>query len=95
MDRILRYELSDEVCQAIEEMAASTGISTEALALQYLARRSKLLRPAQSEAERDAARERFRRSLGAASLGHATGVDNAEIDADLAREYGTSHDNGR
>ena len=38
--------------------------------------------------EREAARERFRRHAGAASLGHATGASNESIDADLAREYG-------
>ncbi len=30
--------------------------------------------------------------FGSASLGYATGVDNEQIDADLAREYGSTHE---
>lgn len=30
--------------------------------------------------------------FGTASLGHATGLDNEEIDADLAREYANTHE---
>ncbi len=43
-----------------------------------------------SAAERQAARERFRRHAGAVRLGHATGADNESIDADLGREYGAA-----
>lgn len=34
---------------------------------------------------------RLRRHFGAVNLGHPTGADNAEIDADLARAYADSH----
>ena len=34
----------------------------------------------------------IRRFFGAASLGHATGADNESIDRDLAREYGSTHE---
>ena len=34
-----------------------------------------------------AARERFERHFGAVDLGHATGVDNEQIDADLIKAY--------
>lgn len=30
--------------------------------------------------------------FGAASLGHATGLDNEQIDADLARAYASAHE---
>jgi hypothetical protein len=43
------------------------------------------------EALRKAGRE-FERFIGAASLGHPTGADNESIDADLAREYGNTHE---
>lgn len=33
------------------------------------------------------ARQRIRRHFGAVSLGHPSGADNEQIDADLAREY--------
>jgi Bacterial SH3 domain len=38
-----------------------------------------------------AARERFERHFGEVDLGYATGVDNEQIDADLAREYSSTH----
>ena len=41
-----------------------------------------------TEAEKQAARERFERHFGAVNLGQATGVGNEGIDADLARAYG-------
>lgn len=53
-----------------------------------------VLPPAETEAERKAARERFERHFGAVNLGHPTGVDNEAIDADLARAYDDSHEGG-
>lgn len=35
----------------------------------------------------------IREMFGSVSLGHPTGSDNEQIDADLAREYGSPHDN--
>jgi hypothetical protein len=32
------------------------------------------------------------RFLGSTSLGHPTGTDNESIDRDLAREYGSTHE---
>ena len=44
--------------------------------------------PAQrTDAEMQAARERFERHFGEVDLGYATGDDNEQIDADLAKEY--------
>lgn len=43
-----------------------------------------------SEAERMAARELL--SSHTFSLGHPTGTDNEQIDADLAREYADTHE---
>ena len=36
--------------------------------------------------------ERLRSLFGAVSLGHPTGIDNERIDADLAKEYGSTHE---
>ena len=47
-----------------------------------------------TEAEKKAARERFERHFGEVNLGHATGADNEGIDADLARAYADSHEEG-
>ncbi|MBA2245580.1 MAG: SH3 domain-containing protein [Gemmatimonadetes bacterium] len=41
----------------------------------------------QTYAEPQAARERFERHFGEVDLGYATGVDNEQIDTDLASEY--------
>jgi hypothetical protein len=42
-----------------------------------------------TEERRRAAMDSLRRNV--VSLGHATGIDNEGIDADLAREYGNPH----
>jgi predicted DNA-binding antitoxin AbrB/MazE fold protein len=47
-------------------------------------------RPVSDPDDRRAARARLRRHV--VSLGHATGIDNPQIDADLAREAGNPHD---
>jgi hypothetical protein len=47
-----------------------------------------------SEADKQAARQRFERHFGAVNLGHATGIDNEGIDADLARSYADTHEEG-
>jgi uncharacterized protein YgiM (DUF1202 family) len=45
-----------------------------------------------TETEKQAARERFERHFGEVDLGYATGVDNEQIDADLATEYAATHE---
>jgi predicted DNA-binding antitoxin AbrB/MazE fold protein len=47
-------------------------------------------RPTSDAGDRQAARARLRRHV--VSLGRPTGIDNPQIDADLAREAGGSHD---
>jgi hypothetical protein len=45
-----------------------------------------------SEVEKEAAREQFRRLIGAFRSGRPSGANNELIDADLAREYGNNHE---
>lgn len=45
-----------------------------------------------SEEEKRLAKERFARWIGAVSSGNPHSADNEQIDADLAREYGATHD---
>jgi hypothetical protein len=45
-----------------------------------------------SDAEKQAARERCERHFGEVNLGYPTGADNEGIDADLAREYSSTHE---
>jgi len=49
-------------------------------------------RPPLTEEGSRAAWERLLRHAGAENLGYATGADNESIDADLAREYGSTHE---
>ncbi|MCP4660046.1 MAG: hypothetical protein GY856_31985, partial [bacterium] len=48
--------------------------------------------PALTEADKQAARERFERHFGEVNLGYAIAMDNERIDADLAREYANTHE---
>lgn len=53
----------------------------------WLARPADYRNAVDDETAADAARKRFRNYAGALSLGEATGVDNDEIDRDLAKAY--------
>ncbi len=45
-----------------------------------------------TEAEKQAAEERFARWIGSVKSGDSRSADNEKIDADLAKEYGATHD---
>lgn len=45
-----------------------------------------------TEEEERRAEERFARWIGAVNSGNPNSADNEQIDADLAREYGATHD---
>lgn len=92
MSKTLMFELPDEVYTALQQMAVRRGRSFEEVALEFLLKHRPKPRQRLSDQERRAARERLMRHAGTASLGHATGADNESIDADLAREYGDSHE---
>lgn len=92
MSQTVTLELPDEVYQVIQRTARMLGRTTEDLAAEWLARHARKPRPHLSEEEMRAAWARLTRHAGAASLGHPTGADNESIDADLAREYGSTHE---
>lgn len=48
-----------------------------------------------SEEEKRLAEERFARWIGAVNSGNPNSANNEQIDADLAREYGATHDDVR
>ena len=81
-------ELPERTYAALVEAARVDGVSpTEWI-------EGKLPRAAvgtRSEQERSGALTRLLRHAGAIDLGHPTGTDNDQIDADLAREYGGTH----
>jgi len=45
-----------------------------------------------NEEEKQAAEERFARWIGSVKSGNPHSADNEQIDEDLAREYGATHD---
>jgi hypothetical protein len=85
----LKLELPDEVFQPLAQAAQHTGQSLEQWATDQL--RS----CAVSYTKQAADLARLLVHAGAADLGKPTGADNESIDADLAREYGSSHEEGR
>jgi hypothetical protein len=97
MSQTLILELSDEVYAAIRRQAVVAGTSPAHIAATSLEyqfsdpKRAENIRLPQTEAEQQAARERFEQHFGAVNLGYATGLDNEQIDADLAHEYADDH----
>lgn len=98
MSQTLTLELSDEVYTAIRHQAETAGTSpahwiATTLERQYgNVREWQDARTQRTEVEKQAARERFERHFGEVDLGYATGVDNEQIDADLAKEYAATHE---
>src|SRR3954452_16704544 len=98
MSQSLLLELSDEVYAALRCQAEAVGTSPEHFAAASLERQLGLasglrgVGPPRTEAEKQAARERFERHFGALDLGSPTGADNESIDADLAKEYADAHE---
>ena len=94
MSRILTMELPDEIYGQLEGMITSLGKTTEELVIEWVTRYASKPRPQLTETERQVAWKRLLRHMGAENLGYATGADNESIDADLAREYGSTHEEG-
>ena len=90
--KTLTFEVPDELLEAFEQMAAKYGRSVEAIALECLAKHAPKPRSELTAEERRAARERLRRHMGAVNSGDPHSADNERIDADLAREYGSTHE---
>jgi hypothetical protein len=83
MSQVLQVVVPDGVFAAIQRQAQAQGtdpgsVATTALTEQFGST------PASAEANAEAA---FRSLFGSVKLGHPTGLDNQQIDADLAREY--------
>jgi len=90
MSKTLTFEVPDELYAAFQQAAVREGRTTEAVALEWLAKHTPKPHPLRGDVQRTA-RERLQRHIGVVSLGHPTGADSASIDADLAREYGNTH----
>jgi hypothetical protein len=92
MSKVLTFEVPDEVYEACQQMAAQYGRSAEEYALEFMLKYGPKPRPQMSEDEAKAALDRLLQHAGAENLGHPTGADNESIDADLAQEYGSPHE---
>lgn len=93
MSRTLTLELSDQLFTAIMQQAETVGMAPEQLAASFLEQQFgqiyKLLLP---EVEKHAARTRFEHHFGMLTLEHPMDLSNESIDADLAREYASTHE---
>lgn len=100
MSHSLTIQLSDAVYAALQQHAQSAAQSPAEAAAAALEQRfaaadgTPTAGHVMSEDEKEAARQRFERHFGAVNLGHATGADNESIDADLARAYADTHEEG-
>lgn len=93
MSQTLTLELSERVFTAIQRQAETIGIPPERLAATLLEQQfAQVFKLLLTEAEKEVARARFERHFGAINLGDATDIDNESIDADLAREYASTHE---
>lgn len=95
MSQTLTLEISDQFYETIRQQAETAGMSPAQLIVAVLEQRFGGNRKAADpriEAEKQASREYFERHFGSVKLNAPTGADNESIDADLAREYGETHE---
>ncbi|MGV0025224.1 hypothetical protein [Phormidesmis priestleyi] len=93
MGQILTLELSEKVFAAIQLQAQTIGISPERLAANLLERHStQVFKLFLDEVEKNAARARFEHHFGTLKIDDDMSLDNESIDADLVREYGSTHE---
>jgi hypothetical protein len=87
VSEVVTLKLRDELYAALNQQAESVGISLAEWIIVGLEQRNSLLIQPKNEAEKELARQRFRRYAGAIDLGYPTGADNVSIDADLVQSY--------
>ncbi len=91
MEHTITIALPDEVIQPLSELARTQGKTLEEFVRDRIVKvvlsRQRLDPETAQQAE-----DRFARWIGSVSLGYPTGADNESIDADLAREYASTHE---
>ncbi|MGB7417410.1 MAG: hypothetical protein WA902_24650 [Thermosynechococcaceae cyanobacterium] len=85
MSQHLSLEIGDDTFAAFQRQANAAGLSVAEWIMVSLDSQKVPLADAKPDTE--VARQKFRRHAGVISLGYATGADNEEIDADLAKAY--------
>jgi hypothetical protein len=92
MSQQLTLEISDEVYADLQRKANAVGISITEWIVTVLSRQGAATnRVMLSLEQQEQARQKFKSHAGAISLGYATGIDNEEIDADLAKAYSNEY----
>ena len=95
MSQILTLELSEQVFAVIHLQAQTMGISPERLVATLLERQfTQVFNLLLGESEKNAARARFERHFGTLESNNSIDVDNESIDAELVREYASTHEEG-
>lgn len=84
-------EVPDELWEILEPLAKKQGIPVEHFILDMMLKVNPP-RPQLSDEERQKAQERLLQFAGAVASGDPRSADNERIDADLAKEYGSSHE---
>lgn len=92
MSQSLTLELNEQVFVAIQRQAQAIGISPAQLAATLLEKQFPQVKLFLDEAEKTAARSKFKRHFGTLEIGSSIDLDNESIDADLAREYASTHE---
>jgi len=93
MSHVLTIKLSDGAYNALRCQAAQSATSPNEVAASALEQRfGPAVRPAVANLVADAARARFESHFGEVDMGHATGISNESIDADLARAFADPHE---
>ena len=91
MSKSVTLELPDDVWRAMVEEALHEGRTPEAIAVKWLTGKAPK-RDQKSPRQTEAGRNRFRRHFGAVKSVKPRSADNEQIDADLAREYASTHE---
>jgi hypothetical protein len=92
MSKTVSFEVPDDVYVVLQDVATRMGRPTEEVVLEWLARTAPKPRPKLTPQEIDSARKRLQRYRGTVHSGNAHSADNEQIDIDLAREYGNTHE---
>lgn len=93
MSQILTLKLNDQVFAAIQQQAENIGIAPESLVAKLLEQKfSQTFRVLLTDAEKESRRAKFERHFGAINLDFSMNLDNESIDADLAKEYSSTHE---
>jgi hypothetical protein len=88
----IRECVHPDILAILEQVAPKMGKSMDEAILNWKARYGAKTPPQLSPAERRTARDRLLKHAGAIDTGDPNSSDNERIDADLAREYQSTHE---